>query len=654
MSYRTRLSLLVTGLLLFAVIAVSGLLAWNTHRAMLAEAHQSGELVAKVLARAAALATEIPREMEKVVGEAMVSKARLTAHLVAEAERAGRTPEEIVGILGDVAERSDIAEFWITDARGRAYLHTVPGVDFTFDPDPAKQPQAHAFWPLIAGTADRVVQEARRREIDDRIFKYAGVGGVDGPRIVQLGVDVGFLDAIAERVGLHQMVRSLLGGGDINAIWVIGSDLKTLAHASIYGIGVPAAPDDDERALLARVLASGKTESDLAVDHLAVVSPVVDAGKTIGAAVVRLPTDRLRMLLAVQTQATLAIVLVVLLLGGAISVAAARRVTVPVTRLTEAALAMENRAFDPGDLAETARRPDEIGRLADVFGRMAQEVLAREEQLDALVKERTRQLEARTEQLVAAHKRIDEELRVAQALQIAMLPTEFLRHPAYEMFGIMSPAREVGGDFYDYLALDDRRVLIAIGDVSGKGVPPAFFMVLTRTLIQNLATPEGSPADLLRFVNGRLCTSNPQNLFVTVFCAVLDTETGELRYANAGHNPPFRLSAEGEPAVLPSTGDMALGVLEDQDYTEARAVLEPGELLFLYTDGLTEAFSPAGELFGEGRLARAVARGRDLSMQALVVEVIEAVEGFAAGLEQADDATCLALRYKAGIDGLSA
>lgn len=654
MSYRARLIILITGLMLFSVVAVSGLLTWNTRRAMLGEAQEAGELVAKVLARAAALATEIPREMEAVIGEAMVAEGRLAAHLVAEAERAGRSPEKINRILADVVERTGIAEFWITDAKGRAYLHTLPGIDFTFDPDPVKQPQAHVFWPLLTGGKDKVVQEARRREIDDRVFKYAGVAGVDGPRIVQLGLDVSELQAIAERIGLHHMVKSLLAGGDINAIWVIGNDLKTLAHASILGADINPVPDAEERELLARVLATGKTESDLATDHLAVVSPVIDAGKLIGAAVVRLPTDRLESLMRIQTEVTLAIVLLVLAVGGAASILAARRVTVPVSRLTEAAMAMENRSFDPDSLSETATRPDEIGRLAAVFRRMAQEVLAREEKLDAMVRDRTRELEARTDQLVAAHKRIDEELRVAQAMQIAMLPTDFLRDPACEIFGIMSPAREVGGDFYDFMTLDDRRVLVTVGDVSGKGVPPAFFMVLTRTLVQNLATPDGSPADLLREVNDRLCAGNPQNLFVTVFCAILDTATGELCYANGGHNPPFLVKFDGELVLLPPTGDMALGVMEEQEYTESRLTMVPGETLFLYTDGLTEAFSPAGDLFGENRLAEVVRRGRDLSMQALVVEVIEAVERFATGLEQADDATCLALRYKAGTGGLSA
>jgi hypothetical protein len=133
--------------------------------------------------------------LEEVVGRHMVAQARLAAHLVAVAEGAGMAPEAINAILADVAERSAIDEFWITDADGRAYL-TNTGIDFTFDPDPALQPQASAFWVLLTGEAEVVIQEAQKREIDDRVFKYVGVAGVDQPRIVQIGIDATSLQAL--------------------------------------------------------------------------------------------------------------------------------------------------------------------------------------------------------------------------------------------------------------------------------------------------------------------------------------------------------------------------------------------------------------------------------------------------------------------------
>jgi hypothetical protein len=132
--------------------------------------------------------------LEEAVGEHMVGQARLAAHLVAIAEEAGMPPEAINAILADVAERSVIEEFWITDADGNAYL-TNTGIEFAFDPDPAVQPQASAFWPLLTGEAEVVIQEAQKREIDDRVFKYVGVAGVDQPRIVQVGIEATGLQA---------------------------------------------------------------------------------------------------------------------------------------------------------------------------------------------------------------------------------------------------------------------------------------------------------------------------------------------------------------------------------------------------------------------------------------------------------------------------
>jgi hypothetical protein len=155
---------------------------------MRAGRHLATAALAACLTGGPALATDL----EEVVAQHMVGQALLAAHLVAIAEKAGMPPAEINAILRDVAERSAIAEFWITDANGHAYL-TNSGVDFTFEPDPARQPQASAFWPLITGEAEVVVQQAQRREIDDQVFKYIGVAGVDQPRIVQVGVEAASL-----------------------------------------------------------------------------------------------------------------------------------------------------------------------------------------------------------------------------------------------------------------------------------------------------------------------------------------------------------------------------------------------------------------------------------------------------------------------------
>jgi sigma-B regulation protein RsbU (phosphoserine phosphatase) len=637
MSYRAKLTLLITGLLLLTAVSLSGMLALEMRLTLLQEAKISGEMVAKILARSAAHARQIPREVENVVGEMMVGQARIAAHLVEAAEAAGWSTIKINERLKQIVDTSTISEFWITDSVGHAYINSLTGVDFTFEPDPEKQPQAHVFWRLLEGVTSNIVQKAQKREIDDKIFKYVGVSGIDKIRIVQVGEDVSYLDDIAKRIGLARMVKNLLSEGDINAIWVIGNNRETIAHASIFGAEHNALPTPFELKLIERVAMSGVSEGQLDDRHMAVVAPIDDEGQRIGVALIRLPMDRLFNLMRNLMFITAGIALATLLVGISASILTARRVTEPVLALTDAAMAMEAGTFALESLDKAASEGGELGRLAHIFQRMAGEIRAREERLDAEVK-------ARTAQLVEAHQRIDEELVSAQALQIAMLPTGFLRRPGFEVFGLMSPAKEVGGDFYDYLEIDERHLFIAIGDVSGKGVSPAFFMVLARTTLQNMVMNETSPARLMTELNNRLCANNSQSLFLTLFCGIFDVESGTLHYTNCGHPSPFFLSA-GEVKPLPRTGDMALGVMEGIDFSEKEANLAKGEALFLFTDGFSEAFSPSGELFGENRLATAIVNGERISAQALAVQAAGAVDHFAAGTEASDDITCLTLRY---------
>jgi adenylate cyclase len=214
MRYRTRLVLLVTGLLASAVIVISTLLAWNTRNALLASAEESGQMVADLLARSAGLANEIPSEVEEMLGSQMVAEARIVAHFIDAAEKASFTSEEINRRLRQLADTTVLDEFWITDEKGHAYLRNID-VDFTFSPSALEQPQAHVFWPLLSGKTDQVIQEAKQREIDDQHFKYAGVAGVDKPRIVQVGYNAKYLTDLKARVGLGRAVQALLASGDI-------------------------------------------------------------------------------------------------------------------------------------------------------------------------------------------------------------------------------------------------------------------------------------------------------------------------------------------------------------------------------------------------------------------------------------------------------
>ncbi len=249
----------------------------------------------------------------------------------------------------------------------------------------------------------------------------------------------------------------------------------------------------------------------------------------------------------------------------------------------------------------------------------------------------------------AAKERIESELKIAHAIQMGFLPKRFPPFPEkkeFDLFAALEPAREVGGDLYDFFLLEDRYVFFSVGDVSGKGVPAALFMAVTKTLMKGIASQAIFPAEILARVNQELCRDNDSAMFVTVFCGLLDFRTGELFFANAGHNPPLLISAAGEAQWLPTPPGFLLGIEEDFPYETSRRVLAPGETLVLYTDGVTEAMDAGGGFFSEEALRQAVAACPDRAPEALVGRVVAEVKAFAGAAPQSDDVTVLVLRYR--------
>jgi class 3 adenylate cyclase len=398
--YRTRLVLLVTGLLASTIIILSALLAWNTRNALLASAEDSGQMVAKLLARSAGLANEIPGEVENMLGAQMVAEARIVAQFVDAAEKANFTPEEINRRFRQLADTTVLNEFWVTDEKGHAYLRNNVDVDFTFSPSALEQPQAHVFWPLLTGQKDKVIQEARKREIDNEHFKYVGVGGIDKPRIVEVGYNAKYLNDLKARVGLARAVQALLGTGDIDAIWVFDAKLGQLAGPEVMGSAAVRYPNEREIQAIRETLQDHHTSSVTLTRALSVIAPIkADGQEVTGAALVRISTDRLRQAIWNQLGIAFLIAIAVLTAGFVLSYLLAKREVAPIERLTSAATAIEARKFDTRSLAAVTARPDEIGRLARVFSEMGETVLAREDKLDSLVQERTRALAERTEQL---------------------------------------------------------------------------------------------------------------------------------------------------------------------------------------------------------------------------------------------------------------
>ena len=257
------------------------------------------------------------------------------------------------------------------------------------------------------------------------------------------------------------------------------------------------------------------------------------------------------------------------------------------------------------------------------------------------------------DRLRASLKQMESDVDLARIMQENIVPSEFPSHPAFDIAASMSAAKHVGGDFYEFFEIDDTHVGIAIADVSGKGVPAAFFMAMSLTILEAASAQNRSPAKVLAQVNARLNQQNPLDHFVTLFYGVLDLSTGLFTYANAGHNPPYLLR-KGKPSVLPNPDNIVAGMFEDLAYDEREIQLIRGDMLFLYTDGIPEAFDAVDEAFGETRLSNCLAYSAYLPPSGVVRAVTRSVQTFVAGAQQSDDITCLALRFNGARHGVTA
>jgi sigma-B regulation protein RsbU (phosphoserine phosphatase) len=236
------------------------------------------------------------------------------------------------------------------------------------------------------------------------------------------------------------------------------------------------------------------------------------------------------------------------------------------------------------------------------------------------------------------------ELNVANDIQQSILPKEFIDNNVLQLHAKMRPAKEVGGDFYDFFWITPEEIALVIADVSGKGVPAALFMTVSRTLIRAHATEKISPAKCLEIVNRLLEKSNSNNMFVTTFYGILNTKSGCFNYANAGHNPPILISS-AQTSFLPTTKGMALGIVPLDHFEENTIQLKKNDLLYLYTDGVTEAMSREEKCFGEQALQNVLQNSPGLGARQTIEKVEEELKEFTLDAEQSDDITMLAIRY---------
>jgi len=309
-----------------------------------------------------------------------------------------------------------------------------------------------------------------------------------------------------------------------------------------------------------------------------------------------------------------------------------RKITHPLRRLAWTTTEIAKGRLDVALPRE--RSNDEVGELTTSFENMQ---LALKEYI-ANLKETT-----------AAKERLESELKIARTIQMSFLPKHFPPFPEkkeFDLYATLVPAREVGGDLYDFFLLDDETLFFSVGDVSGKGVPAALFMAASKILMKGTVSRELNLAEALERVNQELCIDNEATMFLTFFGGLLNFKTGELLYTNAGHNPPLILRAGQKPAWLSLPEGTFLGVFEDSTYSTMSTFLEPGDTLLLYTYGVTEAMDSQDEAFSEELLRGLIESLSGAPPETMVREVVRSVQDFAGDAPQWDDITVLALRYK--------
>ncbi|MBR0407521.1 MAG: SpoIIE family protein phosphatase [Clostridia bacterium] len=327
------------------------------------------------------------------------------------------------------------------------------------------------------------------------------------------------------------------------------------------------------------------------------------------------------------------IIVMLLTLGGALSLG--KRIVKPLNTITKRISQLSE-----GDLEfkmeDAYRTGDEVEELAQSFASLSHKTV---EYMEKVV------------QVTAEKERIGAELSLATQIQAAMLPhivPAFPDRTDFDIIGSMDPAKEVGGDFYDYFLIDDDHLGMVIADVSGKGVPAALFMMASKIILQSIAMMGHSPAKILERTNEAICSNNEAQMFVTVWLGILELSTGKLTCANAGHEYPVFKRPDGNYELYKDRHGFVIGGMEGVKYKEYEVQLEPGAKLFVYTDGVPEATNTDKELFGTDRMMAALNAEPDASPQEVLKNVRAHVDAFVKDAEQFDDLTMLCLEYKGG------
>lgn len=322
-----------------------------------------------------------------------------------------------------------------------------------------------------------------------------------------------------------------------------------------------------------------------------------------------------------------------------------KKISRPVENLAKVAQSYYNEHSGDGDRQKLLDACREYSSDSTEVGNLARSYISMVEDIGGYVEN--------LQKVTAEKERINAELSLASSIQAHMLPCIFPAFPERDEFDIyasMTPAKEVGGDFYDFFMVDDSHLAVVIADVSGKGVPAALFMVIAKTLIKNYAQSGIAPSEVFTTVNRLLCDGNDDGLFVTAWMGILELTSGKLTYVNAGHNPPMIKQGDGEFTYLRSRPGFVLAGLEEMKYRQNELTLAPGDRLMLYTDGVTEATNSDNQLYGEKRLSDFLNGHSGEEAENILNDLKSDIYKFQGDAPQFDDITMLMLDYKKNMD----
>ena len=605
----------------------------------------------------AGIRTDVSAVIEGNLGQHMRASATILDHFVAAAEDAGWTSAAIEEKMRRIIATTTIGEVRVAGIDGATVYSNIS----TSDTLARSMPYLEDLDRLLSDQWKD--HPSRPHESDSSAYKYVTVARSHRDRMVQIGVPIEDSSGNLLYAVYQEEADILVQNGFPQALWLVNNDGEVVAAAQ------QMEHEGDTPANAWRLFASradtsllGDAMRNRAVRSVArlnlfspedrglwAASPVINSGGImIGGLLFFVNLEEIALAVRGEARKTALIALLLLTFTAIATFFGVRLLTGPIETIADAAREVETGAQpDYGLMQSVVARTDEIGSLARVFKDMTIQVFNREDVLESLVSERTEALQTTNDQLLQAQEEIDQDLEMAKVVQAALVREGSVDLKGFSACARMHPAQRVGGDFVDFLEPTDGRLFIVIGDVSGKGVAAALFMAASQASIKfAVAEQIKEISAVAEEANRRLCNQNPMSLFVTCVIAMVDLNAGDVDFVSAGHEPPYVLGAGGKRRGLEATGGLAMGVLHDFPYSSRNIRLEPGETLFLYTDGLTDMLNLDGELFGKERLEQSLDGVGTRTPEEIIDRVWSDISIFSAGTAAADDMTCLVLHRK--------